>query len=217
MALVSALYRGCGCAGLIGIALLIGGSQALYIAVTNRSPLKMSCADYLTKMPEGKWLQLSNCQVFRGETISKSFLGKGPISEVYIPVRPVDAESSGKIKLLLYSRDKDDLAIAQQMRDAGDDVKKLTEFMIKSAGKLVETREIEGTLKFGIDMSDKDRQKLTNAEIRLDPGFVVLQAGERPNLAKSCLLVGGGILLSLFALIRKAGSRPAKQAQVASA
>lgn len=211
MGILSGLYRGCGCTGIIALGLLLGGGQLLYTAVVNRSAVEMTCAEYLEKKPTGKWVKLKDCELSRVEEIMPTRFGKVTNDEVFIPVRPVGAPHDSKVSILLASKRPEDLEFARGADAANVDEKSAAAFVLENLAKAKERRDIEGIVRHGLDAaSDKEIRKFKKTSSDLADDFVIIDDGKRPDWLQGLWLLIAGFFFVALRLFLEA-RRSAKQ------
>src|SRR5215212_10260193 len=166
--------------GLLFLVVLTGvalwwGIPNLYVAIQNREPLEISCADYLQQRPSAKWLRLTHCAADAANLATEEASDR-EIRKVYIPLRPPGRTEAGGTEIVV---ERDD----QEMRDAAAKLRQdqPTDAMFARVGRLL-AEPTEGLVKFGIDLSDKDQDQLRNLGIGLAPDFVIIDRGARPRL-----------------------------------
>src|SRR5690242_14121133 len=72
---------------LVGIAGVVAGGQSLYTKLTNLTPTRMSCAEYLDKRPAAKWVELTDCVLpMLDATVSQSRFTRAA-SKAWLPLR----------------------------------------------------------------------------------------------------------------------------------
>jgi len=187
---------GCLLFGLV-IALLWGGGQGIYTGLSNTKQTELSLADYTKQKPTATWLKLKDCQV---NTLDAAYSSKwGSIKEVYIPLSVPGAGPGEKIHVLLATEDSATIKFIEQMNNVKTDQEGL-KFAIENKEKLMAKRDVEGVIRFGIDLKDKDRRKLAALDKNLTPDFVIISEGEKPQIILSIVMFGGGIVLLLVLL-----------------
>ena len=196
---------------LITVALLWGGGQALYIAVTNRNPTELTCGDYLRTKPSATWVKMTNARIFLTEAMYKESIGR--VEELYIPVRPANGDGSETCRILLATRDPELIAANERLRALESRPGKLTEADIEG---FIRLREIQGLVRFGVDLNDKERKKLASLGGNLTPDFVIIDEGKKPDLLKGAGLFAGGLVLSAFLVWRLLKPRAASTIPIAS-
>lgn len=192
-----------GCLMICGsLFLLWSGGQGVYTGVTNTKQTEISLADYEKQKPAATWLKLKNCQV---NVMDAAYSSKfGTIEEVYIPLTVPDAPDEAKIHVLLATKNQATINLVNQMGGIKMDEQGM-KFIVQNKDKLMGKRDVDGTVRFGIDLKDKDRRKLANLDKNLSPDFVILSEGEKPQILISILMVAGGIGLLLVSLFVVAG------------
>jgi len=181
-----------------GLGLVIGGGQGLWTTVTNMKPTEMSCADYVKQKPKSTWLKLSGCFLDMTDAAWKE--SGGTIKEVYVPVKPADDKKAKQVHILLATEDPAILSVATQLKNAKD-TKDTIEVVIKNRDKIFVTKDLEGLVRFGVDLDSKDRDKLAGLSENLSPDFVILSGGKKPTFLLSAgMFVGGLALLAVAGL-----------------
>jgi hypothetical protein len=189
---------------LVTIALFWGGGQGLYTALFNLKPRDYSVADYLKAKPSTKWLNLTGGFLdITGMSYTGSKLS-GTIKEVYIPLLPAKSNEEGLVHILVSSKDPALIELATQLRDAKDQLAVLKILMNK--GGVYHERPVNGLIRFGIDLTDKDAKKLRDLNSDLAPDFVILAEGESPSFGVSILMFLGGLTM-LFLFIKGAARK----------
>ena len=186
---------------------MLGGGQALYTATLNRNPIEMTCADYLTKRPEGKWVKLKDCVLYRVQGADRRFFEK-PMGEVFIPVRPVGASHESVIKILLASKRQEEIEFHQAADAAGDDPRKQADFVAKHLGQFMEKREIEGTIRHGLDDPYDIKREFEKTGGNLTPDCIVIDEGKHPSFLNATGLIVAALVFGILRLILES-RRPA--------
>ena len=176
--------------GLIRLVLPIGmfwiAGQGLYTALTNRHPVSMTFAEYAQKRPAGKWVELKATQLDVAGATWFGFLV--PHSDVYIPLRAVDAQPDAKVCALLVTHDPATVALVGEMKAIADE-KSALEFVLKNHERLMPVRDVRGVLQFGIESESDKRRKIAKLNDNLAPNFVVIADGEHPSVLRSLWLI----------------------------
>lgn len=176
----------------IAAALLWGGGQSLYTASTNKNPTEMKHADYVKAKPAAKWLRLHECRLFLIEAMFEERLGE--IKQAYIPVRDPGSEGSGQIHVLLATKDPQILSIMQQLKASKTPADQLKVLAVHK-DKALQTRTIQGLVRFGIDLKDDDRKKLAALDKSLSKDFIIVDEGEKPDLTMGLGMTGIGLVI----------------------
>jgi hypothetical protein len=182
MALLTGIYRRCGCTGLIALGLLIIGFFALIHTLSNRGGLSMNCARFLAERPNGKWVKLSGCVVSRILSVPKTTVGGSP-TEVYVPIRAEGVKPEREIRLLLASDHPGDLEFVTKANEQTSKTTGRGLFRSSYGSELEETRDIEGHIVRGLELPDRDRAKLTKTFPTLAQDFIIIEPISRPGFA----------------------------------
>jgi hypothetical protein len=191
---------------LIGIGILIAivgvvvGVQEAYVYFTNREPVRMTCAEYLSRRPTAKWVELTDCAVDYVGTIQLTSRIIKSDKGSFVPVRPPGASGRAGILLKMNTdeasrRAMDALSAEMTIETRAGDV------------AAVPTRTISGLIGSWSDEQSKTRRALENSdEVARD--FVILYEGRKPALGIAAALpvvalLGLGML---FFLSRKSRS-----------
>ena len=172
---------------IIPIALLIGGGQGLYTALTNRQPYSATFAEYIRTKPDNKWVELKETQLDMLGSISMGIAGA--VSEVYIPMRVPGEANDAKIQALLLTKDPAVIETFKQLK-ALSNPKDMADYVEKNREQLFPKRTVSGLTKFGIDSDSKKRDKIAKLDPRLSGEFAVIEEGKTPELALSIVLLG---------------------------
>ena len=170
--------------GVVAAALLWGGGQGVYTALTNRAPTVMTCAEYLAKRPEATWLRLEQCVP---DFEAGGYEGGDKAVRLFLPLRAPGAGADAadrKTRIVLDS--KDDALLARV--NAGD--------LAVGAGTY------EGLVKFGIELRDKERKRVAEVVDDVHEDFVLLDHGERPKLGLFLGVFLAGLGLAGFVVWR---------------
>lgn len=185
------------------IGLLWMGGQGVYTGLTNSKQTEMTLAEYSQKKPTATWLKLKDCQV---STLDAAYTSKwGSITEVYIPLRAPGAPREEKVHVLLATKDEATLDLIKKMSEMKND-QDMLKFALENRKQLLSTRDVNGVVRFGIELKDKDRRKLANLDKNLTPDFVILSEGEEPHIFVSIAMVAGGLVLGLVLVVMFASS-----------
>ena len=186
---------------LAGIACLWGGGQALYTLITNPDPLQMTCAEYIEKRPEGKWLQLTECSLYVEDSMyTGSTMHYGP----YVPVRAKGSTGEEPIVIVLDTKDSQILSLLGEAREAaheGDEA--IIKYMADNLELFHQERIIEGTVQLNIvnmESDDDDKQVLIDLydKKNISEDFVIIKDGEKPTPVLALIMFVFGILSALF-------------------
>lgn len=169
---------------MVAIALIWGGGGNTYVALTNRQPTAMTCADYMHNGSHRQWLELSDCMVDLKNVVSL-WDKTGRIEGFYAPLLPVgESNVSSPIVLRAGSR--------------------------KAMQRLAFSTTFKGLAQFGLDGDSAVRSTLTSGKLGLTSDFVILEPGKEPKPQQAVTLLGIGLIAGLWCVgrIRKGGRRP---------
>jgi len=183
------------------IALLWGGGQSLYTALLNRTPTVVSISEYGKNRPKAHWLRLTDCRLSLADSLYRKKYSS--IDELYIPLRA--SRDAGPIHVLLATKDAGLLAAFQELQ-ACKSAEEVVKVYAKHNDKLTQRQSVQGLIRFGIDLKDKDWNKLASLEKSLAPDFVLLDEGKEPSLGLGIGLLIPGLLLGAFVGARAARS-----------
>ena len=193
-----------GCLAAIGALWLMWmGGQGLYTSVKNRAPMELACENYDEVKPNQEWLKLTGCEL---NVMESSYMEEnGKITELYIPARGPGEEEGDPIYVLVATDDKELLAITNEMMNLESE-EQLMSYFARNRSKLYFTRDVQGLVRYGVDLDDSDRAELAGLDDTLASDFVIVDDGKEPGFAKSLGFLGGGIVLLLGVGAVAAGS-----------
>ncbi len=166
---------------ILAAAMLVGGGQGVYTALTNRTPTKVTCAEYAAQRPTAKWLTLTDCAVDPADVLGEVSLSD-KVKKLYLPLLSVGA------------REGDDAAVVLVTEDTG--FGRLRKGPPSESG-LMSLNEITGLVKFGIELKERERAEVKRLAERAKPDFVLLQEGERPHMSMAIGMFAAGLLVGL--------------------
>jgi hypothetical protein len=103
-------------------------------------------------------------------------------------------ENKPPIHVLWATKDQTLLDLIEKMEKVSDQAG-MFQFAAKHHEQIIQTREIEGLVRFGVDLKDKDHAKLAKLNTELSPDFIILADGQQPSFVVSAFLLLGGIVL----------------------
>ena len=162
---------------IIAAAMLVGGGQGVYTALTNRTPTKVSCAEYAAKRPAAKWLTLSNCAV------DPAVADK--VKKLYLPLLATEAREGDDAAVVLVTQDSQ----LSRLRKGPP-----------GANGLMPLNEITGLVKFGIELKERERAEVKRLAERAEPDFVLLDEGEQPRMTMDLGMFAAGLMIALHLL-----------------
>jgi hypothetical protein len=197
---------------LVTIALIWGGGQGVYTALSNRQPTAMTYDEYVQKKPRASWLELKDCYLSLPEaTVRKSKVG-GKIKEAFIPIVAAPGQKGKKVQVLVATQEEGTLNLLNQVNQATDE-HAAAKLVFSNLDKLFPNRTVRGLVRFGVDMKDRDRRKLAEVNENLASDFVVIDEGKEPRLGGSAVALVIGLALGAWALLGGRKSPEPPQAQ----
>jgi hypothetical protein len=176
------------------------GGQNTYIALRNRAPVEISCADTLRQRPEAAWVRLTGCfpdfeHISVESSTRTTSSGKfSTTTAVYVPLRAARGSTEGRTRILLASDDDDMLALGSSLSQVSDAL--VTEL----------STSVEGLVESALSLSQRRRAELAALDLRLADDFVIIDRGERPRplwFAVGELVLGLNALALLVRRIRR--------------
>lgn len=193
--------------------MLWAGGQNLYTALRNRRPTTMSYEDYIKTKPSATWLVLTNCEIDLTDSCVKSYYGSKVPTEIYVPVRSVNAGRSNQVvHVVLATKDKEQLATLSEMQHL--ESKGALTWIIKNRKRVFCQRNVSGLVEFGVDLKDRDRDRLSALLKNADKDFIILQEGAEPSMAQGLGLTIGGVMALGLMVIYVLRSREPSAAEI---
>jgi hypothetical protein len=178
-----------------GTLVVIGGMQT-FVFFTNLHPKTYTVESYLAKQPPEKWLHFTGGQMNMLDMAYSSLLGIGPISEIYLPLKPIGAKAGEPDRILVKTKDDNLLQLAAEIRSAKTEQERAS--LLARRGKdLLVRRDVEGFILEGVDLENRELDKIKRANPDLPENFIILAEGKRPDIG-SVFLFFVGIVLSFF-------------------
>ncbi|GMR22856.1 MAG: hypothetical protein BMS9Abin37_1233 [Acidobacteriota bacterium] len=193
-----------GCIAAIGALYLMWmGGQGLYTSVKNRTPMELACENYDDVKPGREWLRLTGCEL---NVMESSYVEEsGKAVELFIPARGPGEEERDPIYVLVATDDKELLTLTNEMMNLETE-SELMRYFARNRSKLHFKRDVEGLVRYGVDLDDSDRAELAGFDDALASDFVIVDDGKEPGFAKSLGFLGGGIMSLLGVGAIAAGS-----------
>lgn len=194
--------------GVCAIVALWWGGQNTYVALRDRHQLEISCADYLAKRPDTRWLKLTDCTYDFDNLAYFQNRGEDKYTAVYLPLRPV-GETSGRTHIAVKFEDREFLDVVYALehgQSSPPGFKRVTERLLEPT---------QGLVAFGLAMSSHDREELEKLGLGLADDFVVIDNGSKPNLTAGLIVLclglgvtGALVLFSIMALRERKRPKP---------
>ena len=184
-----------GCIAAIGAFYLMWmGGQGLYTSAKNRAPMELACEHDDDVKPNKEWLRLTGCDL---NLMESSYMEEnGKAVELFIPARGPGEDEGDPIYVLVATDDKELLALTNEMMNFETE-RELMSYFARNRSKLHFKRDVQGLVRYGVDLDDSDRAELAGLDAALASDFVIVDDGKDPGFAKSLGFLGGGIVLLL--------------------
>jgi hypothetical protein len=185
-------------AAVAAVALWWGG-QNLWVGLHEREPVEITCADFIAHRPDAHWLKLTECDVDFDHLAYESSSKHGKPTAVYLPMRPRGG-AAGPTPILVKRDDADMLAVAALDDSATPPLELSQRVSLSLAGP------VEGVAQFGLDLSDRDHERLAALDLELASDFAIIEQGATPHLWLGLLVFAVGLLgaaWSAFRLLRR--------------
>lgn len=179
---------------IVAIGCFVAGSQAVYTGIRNRSPLEITCADYLAQKPAAGWLRLKGCALDLADATFFKDKDSNRIKTAFIPIRPVGASDSTPLQLLLQTQGSAYLDVLHKIEAVGSDEARMTEFMTANVDKVFPEKDVEGLIAWGIDVEEKQLAEIRRLNESLHPEFKIIMDGSAPSLGFGLLLFAIGFV-----------------------
>lgn len=198
---MKSLYRSESGGGIIlifvAIALLWGGGQGVYTTLTNLKPTEMTYAEYIQSKPAQKWLRLTDCVLPLTDSMYSQSRLTDIIREVYIPVRAPGENNTGTVHCLFATKDPNIIALVTRFNSIKSE-DELVKFAVENREALQAQRNIQGLVRFGIELKDKEKRKLTRLGENLAADFIIVDDGKKPAVAVSAVMFLAGLALTAW-------------------
>ena len=179
------------------------GGQGLYTSIKNRAPMELACEHYDDVKPNKEWLRLTGCEL---NVMESSYMEEnGKVVELFIPARGPGEEEGDPIYVLVATDDKELLVLSNEMMNLETEAE-LMRYFAKHRSQLHFKRDVQGLVRYGVDLDDSDRAELAGLDSALASDFVIVDDGNDPGFGKSLGFLGGGIVLLLGVGAAAAGS-----------
>ncbi|WP_133792914.1 hypothetical protein [Prosthecobacter fusiformis] len=168
----------------------------------------MTFKEYAEKRPSAEWVSLSKAQLNLVNSAYVTSRFNDETKEVYIAVEAVGDRGEKPAFVLLASKDKALIDLMTSNAAQLNALKSPAEMTPELMNSLFPEREVKGLVKFGIDATSKEREKLTNLDLSLADDFIIISDGEQPKLGGSVFSLAMGLLLGLFMIRRASKEAP---------
>ena len=183
------------------IAFIIGGGQGAYTMLTSSKLQSYTVEEYLEKSPDDKWLELTGCTLDHSDAVwMESRIGDN-VKEAYIPIfDPKDEDKKSKIKILLATKNPETLDLVRQLSELKSEEEAM-KFMVANMDKVLAERDVQGLVRFGIELDDDDAREIKKISPNLAEDFIILDEGKKPEW-HSVILLPLGLFLGYFLYFR---------------
>ena len=172
---------------LVCVAFIWGGAGDTYVALTNTSPTEISCQEFYQDQPGAKWLELSGCMPDIFDAVEVKYKW-GTVEGYYTPLKPLSGLSK-PAALVVRTESLDDLK------------------------RIIGKKKISGVVQFGIESEEMVRDAITEADMKVTKDFMILEAGEKPELGVAVTMLSIGMLIGWY-LVRKVKKGAAETEEV---
>lgn len=174
----------------LSIMALFWSVPSIRVALTERAPHEMSCADFVRQPPEARWVRLVGCvaddNVLWGVAESRTTrVASHEPTEGYVLYRPVDANADAVISIIVRRQDPEILALARGVEDPG---------MMRRLAKTFR-EPIVGMVDRGLP--EVLRNELPNLKLKISQQSLVIDNGAHPLLGFSLVIFVLGVLGAL--------------------
>ncbi len=201
----------------IVLALVLGGGQAVFTGISNRSITEIGIKEFEEKKPDAKWLRVTGGELNVLDAAYSQGRFKKNAKELIIPYVLEGMEEEGnRIHLLVKTKDPELMRVVAEGRSMEDKLsegaseeektKAALDFLVKNVESIAISRPIEGLVEYGMDSRSKERDKIKQLFPNLAADFVVLEEGAKPNMGVGVLVLVAGCVLGYFVF------RPGKNA-----
>jgi hypothetical protein len=191
---------------LISVPLLVHGGEGLYLAARSRTQASMTCAEYFRQRPRSGWIRLTGCEV---DYVRAGYReARGRITEMLFPLRPTGSTPALPAAVVLATRDRDVLAIAERTMagTAQSDQESFLVMMLQIVTAMRVSREVDGVVRPPLETL-RTRRSLEAIRAPLDEHFVIVDLHARPRLLLPAIETFAGAAALLVFLLRTSRAR----------
>lgn len=189
---------------ILSIAMLWGGSQALYTVATNLKPTELSIEAFEKSPSSKKWLRVKGGHIDLTESVTASSFGSGEAKEAYLPIRREGAESGDPVSIVLATKNAALLKVINEMTQIEDE-EQMVLYGLKNHEALFQQKDAQGLVRFGIELDDSDERQLRELIPELTKDFVVLDEGKSPEWPMIMMLFMG--IAAAYGFIKMGGKK----------
>lgn len=200
---------------LASLALLVHGSEGLYVGLQSRDLEEVSCEDFYDVGVSSSWVRITGCELdylnvgYRdgsSELWQRFVPSSGQrISELLFPVRPRGTDRDTPVKLIVSTRDPVVLAIAERTvaENGRKDQESFLVTMLQVVTAMRASREVDGMLRGPLQQL-RGRGAIDAIRSIRDDDVAVLDLHQQPQLLIPVVeLLAGFIGMAFFARWRR--------------
>lgn len=187
----------------ITIACFWKGGQELYTALTNRRPTAISYEEYLKTKPKAAWLMLTNCALDLSRAASHTYQGAERPYELFVPVSSRALMDDEKIAVMVATKNPRLIDTVMEMKTLKSETEQET-WAIKNHERLFPMDDVQGLVRFGLDMKESERRKIAELDKNIVADFIILNDGAKPSLTAGLgfCAIGAAALAGGFLMVR---------------
>jgi len=181
---------------------LVIGCQELYIAVTNQTPVEISCYDFLEKNIESKWLKLNQCYLDNENVVAIFTKGKNITegSDFFVPVHPIISSKESVIRIFLKVNSLERKEIFSNFFNLQKNEDSISNYFAKHKNEYAfftnkNAISVTGKVLIGTQLSGDTRDLLKKGN-NISNDFIVIAENEEPSLLFSLYWIVGGLFLA---------------------
>jgi hypothetical protein len=181
------LIRALAAGGVIALVLCAFGAQFTYVALREGKQLEISCADYIKKRPDARWLKLTDCEYDFEHLAYEEDTTGNKYNHIYLPLRPVGDDQSGPTNIVVKRSDETICNVVWGL-EHGEKRPIGFDRLMMDLGK-----PTEGLVEFGLSLSDKERNELAALGLGLTKDYVLIDDARQPQLAAGLIMLVIGL------------------------
>jgi len=182
------------------VGLIWGGTQTLYTTVSNLEPSVHTLEDFEKSPSTKKWLSIQGGHIDLTEAATTSSFTGGPIKQVSLPLRLVDAKSGDPFTILFATSNPDIIKTVDEMSRLSTQDQMIA-YMLKNRHLIRFQKDIQGLVRSGFELDSKDESKLKELFPEMKKDFVLIDDQAKPDWVKVMMLPMGLALAWCFVMI----------------
>ena len=186
---------------LLGLFLLFGGLNDAYNGWKQPEPARLKVAEFIGSDHSADWVVLTDAKLNLLKAVMVAKGEGGKIKQLYIPIESDKFFQKDKVSLLLDTKDKELIAIANEMRamSEGEQLK----YIVQNRDRLLREGEISGTMSSKAVMNSERVAEVNGLIKNLDGEFFILSHGADVNLKRGLIIAGVALVILVLAFRRK--------------